>query len=424
MEPGESAVASCVAADDLLSAGNACDAIAVLRDAVSAFPQHPIVHALLARACLASGDAHGASEHFQRALDIEPHLIGVHAQYARMLLEQGKLREALTHTEAAYKPVHASESAYAGSGRPLRVLQIGSAVVEGLTETEWIVGGGRYQTTTIAVQYWQRGRALPPHDVVFNSIADPDRCAGALDVAEWILSQTRAPVLNPPDAVRRTGRLDSTRLSGIAGVVVPRIRRLRRSAILAGDVDFAEEGFDFPVLLREPGRHNGAQFFQAESPSAARESARAIAGDDVLAIEFVDTRRNGRFWKYRAMIVRGQVYPAHLAISPAWNVHYFSAQMGDEERGQEAQFLNDMDAAIGERAARALREIARRLGLDYAGIDFGLNGRGQVVVFEANAAMTVFVPPESPPNEHRRAAAFRIFAAARSMIDASVMPHR
>jgi len=418
VECSENAVGACAKADDLLSAGRTEDACAVLRPLLSAYPENPIVHLLFARTSAGLGDAHSAAIHFQRALMLEPNLIGAHLHYAELLARRGDVQQALQHVEAGYKRVHTWESHYSGSADPLRVLQIGSAVADGLTETEYILGQGWFQTTTIVVQYWQRGRGFPPHDIVFNSVADPDRCGAALDVAEWVLSQTSAPILNSPQAIRGTGRVSAAqRLAGIPNVIVPRIRRFRRRAVIAGQVDFAKEGFTFPLLLRQPGDHNGRNFRRVESPDAAAEAANALAGEDVFALEFVDTRRDGRFWKYRAMIVDGDVFPAHLAISNAWNVHYFSAQMNENERAQEALFLEDMGAALGAPAMNALRVIASRLGLDYAGIDFGLNDRGEVVVFEANAAMTVFVPPESPQTHYRREAAFRIFSAARRMIE-------
>lgn len=411
------AVRSCAKADALLAAGDAEGAYAELKPALDAYPQNPIVNALLARTLVRLGAIQNAREFFERTVSLEPHLIDAQLHYAQLLVEMGELQTALKHIEAAYKPVHLFESHYTGQGEPVRVLQLGSAVADGLTETEQFLGQGYFETTTIAVQYWQRGRALPAHDVVFNSIADPDRCAPVLDIAEWLLSQTPAPVLNPPSLVRESGRVSNAqRLGDIPGAIVPRVRVVPRSSLLDGSAGLEAHGFAFPLLLREPGQHNGRQFFRVDTADELRPAAQRLAGEDVLALEFVDSRVEGRFWKYRAMIVGDEIYPAHLAISNNWNVHYFSAQMGAAERGSEAAFLNDMESAIGPRAMDALRAIAVRLGLDYAGIDFGLTPDGDVVVFEANAAMTVFVPDENEDTRYRREAAFRIFEAARAYL--------
>ena len=70
-----------------------------------------------------------------------------------------------------------------------------------------------------------------------------------------------------------------------------------------------------------------------------------------------------------------------------------------------------------------LRRIASVLDLDYAGIDFALDHRGRIVVFEANAAMTIYMPEPSPQNEFRRRAAQRIFEAGQRLLIAKAHTH-
>jgi hypothetical protein len=53
--------------------------------------------------------------------------------------------------------------------------------------------------------------------------------------------------------------------------------------------------------------------------------------------------------------------------------------------------------------------------LDYAGIDFGVTGAGELVVFEANAAMTVIAPDDDARWDYRRKATARIHAAMRAL---------
>jgi|GEM_PF-5775965 glutathione synthase/RimK-type ligase-like ATP-grasp enzyme len=64
----------------------------------------------------------------------------------------------------------------------------------------------------------------------------------------------------------------------------------------------------------------------------------------------------------------------------------------------------------------ALAEIGRTLALDYAGVDFGIDPAGNVVVFEANATMAVFPPPEGEQWAYRRPAYDAIVAAMRALI--------
>ena len=56
---------------------------------------------------------------------------------------------------------------------------------------------------------------------------------------------------------------------------------------------------------------------------------------------------------------------------------------------EEAAFLENPGAVFDAGHYAALREIRARIGLDYFGIDCGLDRDGQLVVFEVNASMLV-----------------------------------
>ncbi len=118
------------------------------------------------------------------------------------------------------------------------------------------------------------------------------------------------------------------------------------------------------------------------------------------------------------MFVGGGLYPLHMAISPDWKVHYFSADMADraDHRALDEAFLTQMGTALGAPAIAALERIRDRLGLDYAGIDFAVNAAGEVVVFEANATMVVAVPGNDERWAYRRNPVERVIDAARAMV--------
>lgn len=118
-------------------------------------------------------------------------------------------------------------------------------------------------------------------------------------------------------------------------------------------------------------------------------------------------------------MVDGALYPLHLAISRDWKVHYFTSDMAQEadHRAEEAKFLQDMAAVLGDRAMRALSQVTHCLGLDYAGIDFGLDAKGTLLLFEANATMVVARPNDDPRWAYRRAAIDRILQAVSAMIE-------
>ena len=53
---------------------------------------------------------------------------------------------------------------------------------------------------------------------------------------------------------------------------------------------------------------------------------------------------------------------------------------------------------------RALKAIQAALGLDYAGIDFGLSPEGDLLLFEANATMVIAKPNDDERWAYRRGA--------------------
>jgi hypothetical protein len=154
---------------------------------------------------------------------------------------------------------------------------------------------------------------------------------------------------------------------------------------------------------------------RGELPSALLK----LPGRDLTVIQFLDARASdGKTRKYRAMMIGRELYPLHAAISSHWKIHYFNAEMADypAHRAEDAEFLGNMPGVLGPRAMIALREIQRTLGLDYAGIDFGLNEHGDVLLFEANATMAVVTPNADKRWDYRRPAVERIWRAVGAML--------
>ena len=65
---------------------------------------------------------------------------------------------------------------------------------------------------------------------------------------------------------------------------------------------------------------------------------------------------------------------------------------------------------------RAIEGIRDALALDYAGADFGLDGKGNVLLFEANAAMTIDPPEPDARWNYGREPVAAILNAARHML--------
>ncbi|HTW79939.1 MAG TPA: hypothetical protein VME23_10390 [Terracidiphilus sp.] len=278
-----------------------------------------------------------------------------------------------------------------------------------------------FQTYVVLVESYDDAVSLPEHRLIVNGVGDADVRREALLAAERVLTRSVAPVINPPHRVLATGRCNNAqRLGKIPGVLAPLSVALARERLMDPDAahELLEQGFKFPLLVRAPGFHMGKNFVRVESPGNLSASVSELPGDSVIAMEYLDgCGRDGNIRKYRVLTIGGKLYPVHLAIAKQWKIHYFSADMADhcEHRAEESRFLGDMEGVLGPRVIKALEQVQETLGLDYAGIDFGLNTRGEVLLYEANATMAVYRPVAEAKWDYRRAAIGRIYAAVQAL---------
>jgi tetratricopeptide (TPR) repeat protein len=287
-----------------------------------------------------------------------------------------------------------------------------------------------FLTVQVIADFHDPGLALPPHQLVINCISDADTSASSLRAAAELLSHTNAPVINPPARVLTTDRASNARsLALISGVRTPKIADFPREFFTDTNVAWALEnlGFSFPLLLRSPGFHTGLHFVRVETPSQLGTALTELPGDTLSAIEFLDARSaDGKIRKYRVMMIDGRLYPAHLAISDDWKVHYFSAAMADfpEHRAEDKAFLEDMPGVLGPRAIESLHRIRQALNLDYCGVDFSLGLNGEILLYEANATMNIQPPDADAIWAYRRAPLQQIADAVRVMLFTRAFPRQ
>ncbi len=119
---------------------------------------------------------------------------------------------------------------FRGTGTPVRVL-VPITLGSGNVVTERLFDDRIFAVTKLAVELHQPGEPLPAHDVVFNAVGDADSSADALATVRTLLATTDKRVLNDPECVERTGRVEQGhRLAGIDGVVAPAITSIARDA--------------------------------------------------------------------------------------------------------------------------------------------------------------------------------------------------
>jgi len=388
--------------------------------AVAAAPQDPSAYVHLGNLLLQDGNAARSRRYYEAALRIAPDHRGAHKGLAHALLDLGDEENARAHREAGYRGDAVVHRPFRGEGAPLRVLLLASAS-GGLFDADRFLDDRVFAVTQVVPEYLDGTAALATQHVVVNAIADPDRARDALDGAAKIARALGLPVVNAPERVAATGRLDvARRMAQVEGTVVPRIREYPKAVLREGGGTAATaDGWSFPFLVRAPGHHTGRHFVMVGDAADLCGALDALPGDRVLVIAHHDVRgADGFVRKYRAIAVGCRLFPLHLAIAREWKVHWFSSLTPHEERfrREEAAFLADMEAALGARACAALERIAAELALDYAGIDFSLDGEGNVVLFEANAAMRIPRPDANPALAYRRSATEAIVRAVQRLI--------
>jgi Tfp pilus assembly protein PilF len=356
---------------------------------------------------------------FRRALALEPNLVAAELELAEALEMVRLPDEARRHRAGAYlrQPVMVEPC----RGRAeASVLLLCSADRRDVS-VRFLIDPARFAKTHLFLVRPEDGgphppdvlARVPPNDLVFNTIADPDLGAPYFAEAAALAERAGRPLLNPPARLpaTRRDRLAET-LAGIAGVVVPTTRRLARAALGLLPLDGAK-------LVRPVGAHGGAALERVADAAALGAYLLKTPGDEFYVTDFVDFRSaDGWYRKYRLVFVDREPHPYHLAIGRDWKLHYWRIEDAIEPwmKDEEAAFLADWQGAFGGSRAPAARAVARRLDLDYGGMDCGILADGRIVVFEANANMLVHLndPADAFPYKHRYVP--RIFEAMAALM--------
>lgn len=231
---------------------------------------------------------------------------------------------------------------------------------------------------------------IPPFDIVFNAVGDPDAAPEAHALACQFANLCKYPIVNFPNRVGRTSRSEVAKLlSTCKTALIPRVKRIERQ--IGG---FVQSPYDpdlrYPLIARPAGRHGGEGARLIDQP----EQFTSLAPDAqvIFATEFVDYRSpDGWYRKYRVIFIDRKPYPYHLAIGTHWLLHYWSAAMEHDaqRREEELQFLAKSDYIVGDKVWATLEEVGTTLDLDFVGIDFSILPDERLLLFEANATMLV-----------------------------------
>jgi hypothetical protein len=265
----------------------------------------------------------------------------------------------------------------------------------------------------------------PQHDVAFVAVAEADENRPILDLLARRVATWPRPVLNRPDRIERLTRDGAwALLATVEGAHMPvnlRVDRAKLASLVRGEPALASLpiGFRFPIIARPVGSHAGEGLEKLDDRAAIPAYLAQHAQAEFFVARFVDYRgKDGLFRKFRVALIDGDAYACHMAISSHWMIHYLNADMinNGQNRAEEAKFMQDFDRDFGARHREALREIARRTGLDYLIMDCGETPDGKLLIFEVGNAMIVHAMDPEHIFPYKASQMKKLFGAFQAML--------
>lgn len=250
---------------------------------------------------------------------------------------------------------------------------------------------------------------LPAHDVAIIAVGYSEATHRLLEELSRRFAAWPRPVVNKAAGILLTGRDTMAPVfANLPSVLMPPTIKLTREQAqgLAGELHKQEAGKPpFPLLIRPLESHAGTDLELVLGPEALERYLKFHIRPGYFISSFIDYRSvDGQFRKYRIAVIDGVAYPSHMGISDHWMIHYLNAGMtrSAAKREEEARFMDEFETGFRQRHEATLREVAKRLGLDYFALDCAETRDGRLLVFEIDVAMIVHMmdPADMFPYKH------------------------
>lgn len=242
-----------------------------------------------------------------------------------------------------------------------------------------------------------------PPSLIFNQIADAETHRGSLQRCAALCESVSSPVINQPKSILHTTReLVSGLLQEIPGVVMPKTMRFQPLSPRAV-FEYAETvDIGLPFIARVADDLTGKSRVLVRSPEdLGLLNALPFDGRDFLLTEFSDFKDDkGLYHRIRLLVVDGEPVLRDALFNSDWkipgNSHAF--MLSRETWEEHAERCRRLEAQVLPGLAPRVREIRRRLDLEYFGIDCHINPDGEMLVFEAGANMDMLLNPHPELN--------------------------
>ena len=391
------------------------DALAGYRRAVALAPDDASLSTEFGNALIRNGELEEATNFLRNAIGINPTETNAYLSLSAIQRTLNKFEEArITLTEGVrHKPYIVNRHIDDSLPRILRLRGIQNAYYTlGISPNKrptLKLSGGNFSDVhlinrkkyTIINFFVLDGNLLrydgiPEHDLIVNSISDPDVERESLKtLAEYLIANPRVPVINDPGRVMETTRDNNhRRLARVEGIRFPRTVRVSQKDILERGRNGLIEGngLSFPIVIRKAGTHTGRTFARITNDMDLGRYLTQTGAADFYLAEYVESLfREKYFRKLRVFFIDGVIYPVVCHIDTTWNVHGGNRRkiMRNSEwmQDEEHSFLSDCPGYLGPDRFDILLGLNEIVGLDFFGVDFTLTRDGTILIFELNPVM-------------------------------------
>ncbi len=227
---------------------------------------------------------------------------------------------------------------------------------------------------------------LPEHDVLFVAIAYSEENTVLLKNIAPTLANWHRPVLNRPEQIAQLSRdLTCRCMENAEGILMPKTERFHLN-------ELQNQLLAFPIIIRPVDSHAGHDLAKIESAKTLEIYLNKQTSHYFYITPFIDYKNeDGLFRKYRVVLIAGQPFLCHLAISEQWMIHYLNAGMAEnaEKRFEEAKAMTTFNTIFAKKHAVAFQTIYERTELDYVGFDCAEMADGRLLIFEIDSCMIV-----------------------------------